>query len=173
MLDLDKRTLLSELDQRRRRWKYYNDLDLDMNKAYWHRFDMFATKNTGRSTIKDTEINISNSKINLKKWICTFTGRKIKLDNSKIDITFDKDNSQDISTQINRLGMNGKVSMVNSHIKIVGDEKSDISAKAPYATMFLIGELIGKSSIFVKSHQGYTFRTDGDTKIAGKTVKMT
>ncbi|MEX4095043.1 filamentous hemagglutinin N-terminal domain-containing protein [Haemophilus influenzae] len=172
VLDLDKRTLLSELDQRRRRWKYYDNLDLDMNKAYWHRFDMFASKNTGRSTIKDTEINISNSKINLKNGFVHLLAEKIKLDNSKIDITFDKDNSQDISSQINRLGMNGKVSMVNSHIKIVGDEKSDISAKAPYATMFLIGELIGeKSSIFVKSHQGYTFRTDGDTKIAGKNSK--
>lgn len=172
VLDLDKRTQLSELDQGRRRWGYYPDLDLDMNKAYWHRFDMFASKNTGRSTIKDTEINISNSKINLKNGFVHLLAEKIKLDNSKIDITFDKDNSQDISSQINRLGMNGKVSMVNSHIKIVGDEKSDISAKAPYATMFLIGELIGeKSSIFVKSHQGYTFRTDGDTKIAGKNSK--
>ncbi|HHF6547102.1 TPA: filamentous hemagglutinin N-terminal domain-containing protein [Haemophilus influenzae] len=172
VLDLDKRTLLSELDQRKRRWKYYNDLDLDMNKAYWHRFDMFATKNTGRSTIKETEINISNSNINLKNGFVHLLAEKINLDKSKIDITFDKDNSEDISSQINRLGMNGKVSMVNSHIKIVGDEKSDISAKAPYATMFLIGELIGeKSSIFVKSHQGYTFRTDGDTKIAGKNSK--
>ncbi|HHF5709751.1 TPA: filamentous hemagglutinin N-terminal domain-containing protein [Haemophilus influenzae] len=172
VLDLDKRTQLSELDQRRRRWGYYSDLDLDMNRAYWHRFDMFASKNTGRSTIKDTEINISNSNINLKNGFVHLLAEKIKLDNSKIDITFDKDNSQDISTQINRLGMNGKVSMVNSHIKIVGDEKIDISAKAPYATMFLIGELIGeKSSIFVKSHQGYTFRTDGDTKIAGKNSK--
>lgn len=172
VLDLDKRTLLSDLDQRRRRWKYYDNLDLDMNKAYWHRFDMFASKNTGRAAIKETEINISNSNINLKNGFMHLLAEKIKLDNSKIDITFDKDNSQDISTQINRLGMNGKVSMVNSHIKIVGDEKSDISAKAPYATMFLIGELIGeKSSIFVKSHQGYTFRTDGDTKIAGKYSK--
>ncbi|HHF6578434.1 TPA: filamentous hemagglutinin N-terminal domain-containing protein [Haemophilus influenzae] len=172
VLDLDKRTLLSELDQRRRRWGYYPDLDLDMNKAYWHRFDMFATKNTGRAAIKDTEINISNSNINLKNGFVHLLAEKIKLDNSKIDITFDKYNSEDISTQINRLGMNGKVSMVNSHIKIVGDEKSDISPKAPYATMFLIGELIGeKSSIFVKSHQGYTFRTDGDTKIAGKNSK--
>lgn len=172
VLDLDKRSQLSELDQRRRRWGYYSDLDLDMNRAYWHRFDMFASKNTGRSTIKDTEINISNSNINLKNGFVHLLAEKIKLDNSKIDITFDKDNSQDISTQINRLGMNGKVSMVNSHIKIVGDEKIDISAKAPYATMFLIGELIGeKSSIFVKSHQGYTFRTDGDTKIAGKNSK--
>ena len=172
VLDLDKRTQLSELDQRKRRWKYYNDLDLDMNKAYWHRFDMFATKNTGRTAIKDTEINISNSNINLKNGFVHLLAEKINLDKSKIDITFDKDNSQDISTQINRLGMNGKVSMINSHIKIVGDEKSDISAKAPYATMFLIGELIGeKSSIFVKSHQGYTFRTDGDTKIAGKYSK--
>lgn len=172
VLDLDKRTQLSSLEQGRRRWKYYNDLDLDMNKAYWHRFDMFATKNTGRAAIKGTEINISNSNINLKNGFVHLLAEKIKLDNSKIDITFDKDNSQDISTQINRLGMNGKVSMVNSHIKIVGDEKSDISAKAPYATMFLIGELIGeKSSIFVKSHQGYTFRTDGDTKIAGKYSK--
>ena len=172
VLDLDKRTLLSDLDQRRRRWKYYDNLDLDMNKAYWHRFDMFASKNTGRAAIKDTEINISNSNINLKNGFVHLLAEKIKLDKSKIDITFDKDNSEDISSQINRLGMNGKVSMVNSHIKIVGDEKSDISAKAPYATMFLIGELIGeKSSIFVKSHQGYTFRTDGDTKIAGKNSK--
>ncbi|WP_114890135.1 filamentous hemagglutinin N-terminal domain-containing protein [Haemophilus influenzae] len=172
VLDLDKRTQLSELDQRRRRWGYYSDLDLDMNRAYWHRFDMFASKNTGRAAIKDTEINISNSNINLKNGFVHLLAEKIKLDNSKIDITFDKYNSEDISTQINRLGMNGKVSMVNSHIKIVGDEKSDISPKAPYATMFLIGELIGeKSSIFVKSHQGYTFRTDGDTKIAGKNSK--
>lgn len=172
VLDLDKRTQLSELDQRRRRWKYYYNLDLDMNKAYWHRFDMFASKNTGRAAIKGTEINISNSNINLKNGFVHLLAEKINLDKSKIDITFDKDNSEDISSQINRLGMNGKVSMVNSHIKIVGDEKSDISAKAPYATMFLIGELIGeKSSIFVKSHQGYTFRTDGDTKIAGKYSK--
>lgn len=172
VLDLDERTQLSSLDQRKRRWKYYYNLDLDMNKAYWHRFDMFASKNTGRSTIKGTEINISNSNINLKNGFVHLLAEKIKLDKSNIDITFDKDNSEDISSQINRLGMNGKVSMVNSHIKIVGDEKSDISAKAPYATMFLIGELIGeKSSIFVKSHQGYTFRTDGDTKIAGKYSK--
>ncbi|HHF0476370.1 TPA: hypothetical protein ACPHRJ_001757, partial [Haemophilus influenzae] len=172
VLDLDKRVQLSELDQRRRRWGYYSDLDLDMNRAYWHRFDMFASKNTGRAAIKGTEINISNSNINLKNGFVHLLAEKIKLDNSKIDITFDKYNSEDISTQINRLGMNGKVSMVNSHIKIVGDEKSDISPKAPYATMFLIGELIGeKSSIFVKSHQGYTFRTDGDTKIAGKNSK--
>lgn len=172
VLDLDERTQLSSLDQGRRRWKYYYNLDLDMNRAYWHRFDMFATKNTGRAAIKGTEINISNSNINLKNGFVHLLAEKIKLDNSKIDITFDKDNSEDISTQINRLGMNGKVSMVNSHIKIVGDEKSDISPKAPYATMFLIGELIGeKSSIFVKSHQGYTFRTDGDTKIAGKNSK--
>lgn len=172
VLDLDERTQLSSLDQRKRRWKYYYNLDLDMNRAYWHRFDMFASKNTGRSTIKGTEINISNSNINLKNGFVHLLAEKINLDKSKIDITFDKDNSEDISSQINRLGMNGKVSMVNSHIKIVGDEKSDISPKAPYATMFLIGELIGeKSSIFVKSHQGYTFRTDGDTKIAGKNSK--
>lgn len=149
VLDLDKRTQLSELDQRRRRWKYYENLDLDMNKAYWHRFDMFATKNTGRAAIKGTEMNISNSNINLKNGFVHLLAEKIKLDNSKIDITFDKYNSEDISTQINRLGMNGKVSMVNSHIKIVGDEKSDISPKAPYATMFLIGELIGEKVLFL------------------------
>lgn len=172
MLDLDKRTQLSELDQRRRRWGYYGDLDLDMNKAYLYRFDLFAKNNSGRSTIKDTEINISNSTINLKNGFVHLLAEKIKLDNSKIDITFDKDNSQDTLAQTNRLGMNGKVSMINSHIKIVGDEKEGISPTGTYATMFLIGELIGeKSSIFVKSHQGYTFKTDGDTKIAGKNSK--
>lgn len=172
VLDLDKRTQLSELDQRRRRWGYYGDLDLDMNKAYLYRFDLFAKNNSGRSTIKDTEINISNSTINLKNGFVHLLAEKIKLDNSKIDITFDKDNSQDTLAQTNRLGMNGKVSMINSHIKIVGDEKEGISPTGTYATMFLIGELIGeKSSIFVKSHQGYTFKTDGDTKIAGKNSK--
>ncbi|HHE9448886.1 TPA: filamentous hemagglutinin N-terminal domain-containing protein [Haemophilus influenzae] len=172
VLDLDKRTQLSELEQRRRRWGYYTDLDLDMNRAYLYRFDLFAAKNTGRSTIKDTEINISNSNINLKNGFMHLLAEKINLDKSKIDITFDKDNSQDTLAQTNRLGMNGKVSMVNSHIKIVGDEKSGISPTGTYATMFLIGELIGeKSSIFVKSHQGYTFKTDGDTKIAGKNSK--
>ncbi|HHF5369164.1 TPA: filamentous hemagglutinin N-terminal domain-containing protein [Haemophilus influenzae] len=172
VLDLDKRTQLSELNQGRRRWGYYYDLELDMNRAYLYRFDLFATKNTGRSTIKDTEINISNSNINLKNGFVHLLAEKIKLDNSKIDITFDKDNSQDTLAQTNRLGMNGKVSMINSHIKIVGDEKEGISPTGTYATMFLIGELIGeKSSIFVKSHQGYTFKTDGNTKIAGKYSK--
>lgn len=172
VLDLDERTKLSELDQGRRRWRYYRDLDLDMNRAYLYRFDLFAAKNTGRSTIEDTEINISNSNINLKNGFMHLLAEKIKLDNSKIDITFDKDNSQDTLAQTNRLGMNGKVSMVNSHIKIVGDEKEGISPTGTYATMFLIGELIGeKSSIFVKSHQGYTFKTDGNTKIAGKYSK--
>lgn len=172
VLDLDKRTLSSNLEQGRRRWPYYEDLDLDMNKAYLYRFDLFAKKNSGRSTIKDTEINISNSNINLKNGFVHLVAEKINLDNSKIDITFDKDNSQDTLAQTNRVGMNGKVSMVNSHIKIVGDEKEGISPTGTYATMFLIGELIGeKSSIFVKSHQGYTFKTDGDTKIAGKNSK--
>lgn len=172
VLNLDERTQLSELEQGRRRWRYYNDLDLDMNRAYLYRFDLFAAKNTKRSTIKDTEINISNSNINLKNGFVHLLAEKIKLDNSKIDITFDKDNSQDTLAQTNRLGMNGKVSMINSHIKIVGDEKEGISPTGTYATMFLIGELIGeKSSIFVKSHQGYTFKTDGDTKIAGKNSK--
>lgn len=172
VLDLDKRTQLSELDQGRRRWGYYRDLDLDMNRAYLYRFDLFAAKNTKRSTIKGTEINISNSNINLKNGFMHLLAENIKLYNSKVDITFDKDNSQDTLAQTNRLGMNGKVSMVNSHIKIVGDEKEGISPTGTYATMFLIGELIGeKSSIFVKSHQGYTFKTDGDTKIAGKNSK--
>lgn len=172
VLNLDERTQLSDLDQRRRRWKYYNDLDLDMKKAYLDRFDLFAAKNTKRSTIKGTEINISNSNINLKNGFMHLLAENIKLYNSKVDITFDKDNSQDTLAQTNRLGMNGKVSMVNSHIKIVGDEKEGISPTGTYATMFLIGELIGeKSSIFVKSHQGYTFKTDGDTKIAGKNSK--
>lgn len=172
VLDLDERTKLSELDQGRRRWRYYRDLDLDMNRAYLYRFDLFAAKNTGRSTIKGTEINISNSNINLKNGFVHLLAENIKLYNSKVDITFDKDNSQDTLAQTNRLGMNGKVSMVNSHIKIVGDEKSGISPTGTYATMFLIGELIGeKSSIFVKSHQGYTFKTDGNTKIAGKYSK--
>ena len=172
VLDLDKRTLSSNLEQGRRRWPYYEDLDLDMNKAYLYRFDLFAKNNSGRSTIKDTEINISNSNINLKNGFVHLLAEKINLDNSKIDITFDKDNSQDTLAQTNRLGMNGKVSMINSHIKIVGDEKEGISPTGTYATMFLIGELIGeKSSIFVKSHQGYTFKTDGNTKIAGKYSK--
>lgn len=172
VLDLDYRTQLSELEQGRRRWRYYRDLDLDMNKAYLYRFDLFAKNNSGRSTIKGTEINISNSNINLKNGFVHLLAENIKLDNSKVDITFDKDNSQDTLAQTNRVGMNGKVSMVNSHIKIVGDEKEGISPTGTYATMFLIGELIGeKSSIFVKSHQGYTFKTDGDTKIAGKNSK--
>ncbi|BBE96466.1 TPA: filamentous hemagglutinin N-terminal domain-containing protein [Haemophilus influenzae] len=172
VLDLDYRTHLSELEQGRRRWRYYRDLDLDMNKAYLYRFDLFAKNNSGRSTIKGTEINISNSNINLKNGFVHLLAENIKLDNSKVDITFDKDNSQDTLAQTNRVGMNGKVSMVNSHIKIVGDEKEGISPTGTYATMFLIGELIGeKSSIFVKSHQGYTFKTDGDTKIAGKNSK--
>ncbi|HHE9997040.1 TPA: filamentous hemagglutinin N-terminal domain-containing protein [Haemophilus influenzae] len=172
VLDLDYRTQLSELEQGRRRWRYYRDLDLDMNKAYLYRFDLFAKNNSGRLTIKGTEINISNSNINLKNGFVHLLAENIKLDNSKVDITFDKDNSQDTLAQTNRLGMNGKVSMINSHIKIVGDEKEGISPTGTYATMFLIGELIGeKSSIFVKSHQGYTFKTDGDTKIAGKNSK--
>ncbi|HHF4259890.1 TPA: filamentous hemagglutinin N-terminal domain-containing protein [Haemophilus influenzae] len=172
VLDLDTRTLSSNLDQDRRRWPYYSDLDLDMNRAYLYRFDLFAKKNSGRSTIKDTEINISNSNINLKNGFVHLLAENIKLDNSKVDITFDKDNSQDTLAQTNRVGMNGKVSMVNSQIRIVGDEKEGISPTGTYATMFLIGELIGeKSSIFVKSHQGYTFKTDGDTKIAGKNSK--
>lgn len=172
VLDLDNRTLSSNLDQDRRRWPYYSDLDLDMNRAYLYRFDLFAKKNSGRSTIEDTEINISNSDINLKNGFVHLLAENIKLDNSKFDITFDKDNSQDTLAQTNRVGMNGKVSMVNSQIKIVGDEKEGISPTGTYATMFLIGELIGeKSSIFVKSHQGYTFKTDGDTKIAGKNSK--
>lgn len=172
VLDLDNRTLSSNLDQDRRRWPYYSDLDLDMNRAYLYRFDLFAKKNSGRSTIEDTEINISNSNINLKNGFVHLLAENIKLDNSKVDITFDKDNSQDTLAQTNRVGMNGKVSMVNSQIRIVGDEKEGISPTGTYATMFLIGELIGeKSSIFVKSHQGYTFKTDGDTRIAGKHSK--
>ncbi|HHF7319211.1 TPA: filamentous hemagglutinin N-terminal domain-containing protein [Haemophilus influenzae] len=172
VLDLYNRTLSSNLDQDRRRWPYYSDLDLDMNRAYLYRFDLFAKKNSGRSTIEDTEINISNSNINLKNGFVHLLAENIKLDNSKVDITFDKDNSQDTLAQTNRVGMNGKVSMVNSQIRIVGDEKEGISPTGTYATMFLIGELIGeKSSIFVKSHQGYTFKTDGDTRIAGKHSK--
>ncbi|HHV6959028.1 TPA: filamentous hemagglutinin N-terminal domain-containing protein, partial [Haemophilus influenzae] len=46
VLNLDERTQLSELEQGRRRWRYYNDLDLDMNRAYLYRFDLFAAKNT-------------------------------------------------------------------------------------------------------------------------------
>ncbi len=48
-----------------------------MNRAYWHRFDMFASKNTGRSTIKDTEINISNSNINLKNGFVHLLAEKL------------------------------------------------------------------------------------------------
>lgn len=56
VLDLDERTQLSSLDQGRRRWKYYYNLDLDMNRAYWHRFDMFATKIQGEQLLKTRKL---------------------------------------------------------------------------------------------------------------------
>ncbi|EEY12799.1 filamentous hemagglutinin N-terminal domain-containing protein [Mannheimia haemolytica] len=170
--DIEKRTQLANLDQRRKRWNSDNYDETDLNWEYNQRFDGFAAKHNHRAPIADTEINIANSDISLDNGFVHLMAEKINLDDSKINITFNQDNSLDESTQINRLGLNGKVSMKNSHINVVGDEKDGISPARHYATMFLVGELLGeKSSIFLKSHQGAVLRTDSNVKIAGKNSK--
>lgn len=170
--DIEKRTQLANLDQRRKRWNSDNYDETDLNWEYNQRFDGFAAKHNHRAPIADTEINIANSDISLDNGFVHLMAEKINLDDSKINITFNQDNSLDESTQINRLGLNGKVSMKNSHINVVGDEKDGISPARHYATMFLVGELLGeKSSIFLKSHQGAVLRTDSNVTIAGKNSK--
>lgn len=172
VLNLDTRTQLSRRNQNRARWISHATIEDDIHREYTLRYDLFAAKLNNRAPVADTEINLSNSNIKLNNGFVHLMAEKIKLDNSNIDIAFNKDNSMDESTQINRVGFNGKVTMKNSHIKAIGEEKSGISPNPPNATMFLVGELVGeKSSIFVKSHQGYAFRTDGDSRVAGKNNK--
>lgn len=172
VLNLDTRTQLSRRNQNRARWISHATIEDDIHREYNLRYDLFAAKFNNRAPVADTEINISNSNIKLNNGFVHLMAEKIKLDNSNIDIAFNKDNSMDESTQFNRIGFNGKVAMKNSHIKAVGEEKSGISPNPPYAAMFLVGELEGeKSSIFVKSHQGYAFRTDGDSRLTGKNNK--
>lgn len=146
--DIEKRTQLANLDQRRKRWNSDNYDETDLNWEYNQRFDGFAAKHNHRAPIADTEINIANSDISLDNGFVHLMAEKINLDDSKINITFNQDNSLDESTQINRLGLNGKVSMKNSHINVVGDEKDGISPARHYATMFLVGELLVKRVLF-------------------------
>lgn len=170
--DIENRTQIANLDQRRRRWNSDKYENTDLNWEYNQRFDGFAAKDNKRAPIADTEINITNSDIKLENGFVHLMAEKINLDDSKINIAFNQDNSMDESLQINRLGLNGKVSMKNSHINVVGDEKDGISPDRHYASMFLVGELIGENStVFVKAHQGAVFRTDSNVKIAGKNSK--
>ncbi len=146
--DIEKRTQLANLDQRRKRWNSDNYDETDLNWEYNQRFDGFAAKHNHRAPIADTEINIANSDISLDNGFVHLMAEKINLDDSKINITFNQDNSLDESTQINRLGLNGKVSMKNSHINVVGDEKDGISPARHYATMFLVGSCLVKRVLF-------------------------
>ncbi|WP_044470993.1 filamentous hemagglutinin N-terminal domain-containing protein [Mannheimia massilioguelmaensis] len=169
--NLDERTLRSSLNQNVRRWKYSSDLYDDIDYEYNHYFELYSARTNKRDFIPNTEININNTDLNLTNGFVHLMAEKINLDKTNINIAFDKNTTSDPSVQMNRVGINGNTTMKDSHIKVIGAELQGVSPARRYAGFYILGGIEGEnSSIFVKTHQGNTFRSDNAT-LAGKNNK--
>lgn len=177
--DLTERLTRSNKDQSRHRWNL--DSKLNGRDGTWDLHDLvkfefrevfgnWYVENNKRSHL-DTEINIKNSDIKTDNGFVHLMAKNINLENSNINIKFDRQILNDKESVISRLGINGENTVFdNSKIRIEGADQLLVSPDAGWgAGFYLIGNLLGKnhSEVFVKSHQGYTMQTEGDVLLKG------
>ncbi|QIW15441.1 hypothetical protein A4G20_03400 [Pasteurellaceae bacterium RH1A] len=159
--NLIDRLMRSNKEHGYRRWAFSTDVEKGVKREFVNMFDLWAEPYSHL----DTEINIKNSLFNINDGFVHLMAKNIHLTNSNFNLDYDRDISLDSThANINKFGLNGNVVLDNSHIKVVGAEKTGVSPNPNWgaAGFFLVGDLLGKnqSSIYVKQHTGYGFRTD-------------
>lgn len=156
-----------------KRWNYSADLaDNYLAREFFDTYDMWNVTQNRKHL--ETRINISNSNIKTHHGFVHLMAKNINLKDSNLDISFERDLTFDsLQRRIHKLGLNGETVLDNTHIKIVGPEANNTApdSRDGAAGMFVLGELLGKNSstVFAKMQQGYTLRTDGNTKLKGET----
>lgn len=172
--DLDKRVDRTEKNHPNNRWKYDTETaSLGLNREFHDSFDSWHIEKNPRGHL-ETTINIKNSNIKTNDGFIHLMAKNVNLTNSSFDVSFDRDISKDsYATSINKFGLNAQNAVLdNSHIKVVGAERMGVSPLGTngVAGVFVIGDLLGKnkSSIFAKTHQGFTFRTAKGTTLRGE-----
>lgn len=176
--DLEERIQRSEKDhncERCRRWGYSTELDYTyIPREFLDTYDSWIVDQ--KRAHLDTRISISDSQLNIKDGFLHLMAKDILLKNSEVNLDFDRNLTHDpFHGKIHKLGLNGNAVLDNTHIKIKGAEKSGVSPDKEFgvASFFFIGDMLGKnkSSIFVKSKEGYTVRTNGNSHWKGENGK--
>ncbi|OBX04880.1 hypothetical protein QV08_12215, partial [Gallibacterium salpingitidis] len=135
-------------------------------------FEGWATSpQSRRSHIDGTNITIRNSQINSRDGFVHLVAKKVTLDNSPITVNYAKDLENETFMRFaNKVGINGEnIYLNNGKITVKGADVLGAAATPPSAGVFIIGNLIAEQSeIYTQTHQGYSFRTNGDTLLSGK-----
>ncbi|MDY4281082.1 MAG: filamentous hemagglutinin N-terminal domain-containing protein [[Pasteurella] mairii] len=188
IFDIKERILRTKRDHSHNRWKYNSNQDSFMNNEFWRAYDQWTAvypyyDRKTKEVVKvpkshfETEINIRRSKIDTHDGFVNLMAKRINLIDSDININFDRDLSRESEyDRIHKLGISAtKTILDNSHIVVQGAERLNTSPnpKMKSATMYLVGDLEGRnrSSLDIKSHQGYTLMTDGKSTIKGEKDK--
>ncbi|WP_032092881.1 filamentous hemagglutinin N-terminal domain-containing protein [Necropsobacter rosorum] len=169
--DLEERILRSQPDHSQRRWAYSTKTDESLNREFWDYFYQWVKE---RSHL-ETDITIKNSDFNLHNGFMHLMAKHVRLENSNITLRFDQP-LDSFGKAINKMGINAENTLMdNSHIRIIGADMKGVTpdSKSGAAAFHLVGNLTGKnrSTIFVRTHQGYSFRTDGRSTIKGENSK--
>ncbi|MGY4675384.1 two-partner secretion domain-containing protein [Ursidibacter arcticus] len=176
--DLEERISRSEKNHdcpRCRRWTFSADLDeVYIPREFLDTYDSWIVAENRQHL--DTNINMTNTNLNIRDGFLHLMAKNINLKDSNINIDFDRDLSYDtLHSKIHKLGLNGNTVLDNTHISVKGAEKASVSPDKEFgiASFFSIGDMTGKnkSSIFVKSNDGYTVRTNGGATWKGENGK--
>ncbi|MGX2986809.1 two-partner secretion domain-containing protein, partial [Ursidibacter sp. B-7004-1] len=176
--DLEERVQRSEKNhncERCRRWGYSTELDYTyIPREFLDTYDSWVVAENRQHL--DTNINMTNTNLNIKDGFLHLMAKNINLKDSNINIEFDRDLTHDpFHGKIHKLGLNGNTVLDNTHISVKGAEKAGVSPDKEFgiASFFSIGDMTGKnkSSIFVKSNDGYTVRTNGGATWKGENGK--
>ncbi|MGX2956672.1 two-partner secretion domain-containing protein [Ursidibacter arcticus] len=176
--DLEERIQRSEKNhncEKCRRWGYSTELDYTyIPREFVDTYDSWIVDQKREHL--ETQINMTNTNLNIKDGFLHLMAKNINLKDSNINIDFDRNLTHDpFHGKIHKLGLNGNTTLDNTHIRITGAEKNGVSPDKEFgiASFFFIGDMLGKnkSSIFVKSNEGYTVRTNGNSNWKGEKGK--
>ncbi|MDO9932007.1 filamentous hemagglutinin N-terminal domain-containing protein [Glaesserella parasuis] len=182
------RALRTERNHTQRRWKFNNNLRQWINNEFLYAFDWWTATNNSYDKIKqeviktpkshlETTINIRNSNIKTHDGFINLMAKNINLTDSQFNVTFDRNMSFESDyDRIHKIGLSAdKTILDHTSLNIQGAEKLNVSpsSKMKAATMYVVGDLEGrnKSSINLKSHQGYTLMTDKNATLRGEKSK--
>ncbi|MCW9717402.1 two-partner secretion domain-containing protein [Avibacterium sp. 21-599] len=123
-----------------------------------------------RSHIDGTTITIRNSQLNSHDGFMHLLAEKVDIHNSHLAVDFSRQITDSFMPKASKIAINGKhILLDNSQLFVNGADKLHISPEPQAASLFIIGNLIGRNSeIYAKNHQYYTFRTSGRTTLSGE-----
>ncbi|OOR99486.1 hypothetical protein B0186_07645 [Canicola haemoglobinophilus] len=171
--DLEERISRSEKDQdceRCRRWKATSDLDSNIAREFLDVTDSWIVEQDRKHL--ETTIQINNSNLSIDDGFLHLMAKNIRLKDSTINLNFAKNWKYDSEfPTIPKVSINGDTQLDNSHLNIRGAKIDKKFGTA--AGLFFVGDLLGKnkSSVFIKTDDGYTVRTNGNSRWHGEKDK--